>query len=614
MIKSIFPIAVMVFLISISFVSSYETEKLTDIVEIRFPDLVGTHDIGELASLQSKDPEDLVNIKVTNHIGTGKVKLMIYELVNYSYEEEYPCKCVPIGNLTTVSCQTCTRFVPKYKNELVELDPKNLEIDKDTIIYEVFDGCDTIGTMPDGSKGCSIWTDVYVLEEIVGASWFNISWRYKIPIYINQTLTGSDNLINFPVNVSYDLTKLINDSKLDVDGKCLRFINDSETGFLDWEWEDYDSPLYGINGIAQMWVKVEKLEPNNTTLIFMYYDNDCDTDQWGNDTVNTWSYYNFVYHSSLDYDSLGITGIINNGSKQEYGQFASSNYYFNSDKQTLFIGNSALQFDTLNFTIEYWFSFNYSGVLSTTLHTLNYDTRPYLDHYSLVDNTVTYAMRDDASSGGQINPPQTLNDGNFHHIFILKNETNAHVFVDGIHRGSINGFTSNFNFDRNWSLGMELSGALPFTGYIDEFRVTKNKPISYSWVNRSYQQDLIWFGAEENITPTPPEEPNISVSNLTVQLDLCCDLPIRERYCNGSYLITIREITRCYNNGLTCELTNSSERQICHYGCYEDVGIYGAECSPSRWEITLQGLLIALGILIIIFIFTFFKTKHKRRY
>lgn len=68
----------------------------------------------------------------------------------------------------------------------------------------------------------------------------------------------------------------------------------------------------------------------------------------------------------------------------------------------------------------------------------------------------------------------TVNDNNWHHFAVIRNESNLLLFVDGVKKNSIT-LPSNWSLD-NSSLGLNIGAQQNlcyFNGYIDELRVSK---------------------------------------------------------------------------------------------------------------------------------------------
>lgn len=110
------------------------------------------------------------------------------------------------------------------------------------------------------------------------------------------------------------------------------------------------------------------------------------------------------------------------------------------------------------------------------------------------------------------------------------------------------------------------------------------------------------------VTPTTP------ISNITIQCDICDDLPIKTQYCNENQLVTVRERYSCaYGDVSQCVITNQTDITICNFGCEGNLSIYGAECVPySTFEQTVILWIMAILIFLVIFIIPYKLRRTKK--
>ncbi len=93
-------------------------------------------------------------------------------------------------------------------------------------------------------------------------NWWNLNWKYRVPI--NITYTGSSTLTNYQILVT--LSSSFDWSNMSSTGADIRFVDSEGKSLPYWiEYWDYGSK-------ALIWVNVSRIEPGTTT-IYMYYGN-----------------------------------------------------------------------------------------------------------------------------------------------------------------------------------------------------------------------------------------------------------------------------------------------------------------------------------------------------
>ncbi|TFF88823.1 MAG: DUF2341 domain-containing protein, partial [Promethearchaeota archaeon] len=103
----------------------------------------------------------------------------------------------------------------------------------------------------------------FEINDANGASWWNNSWRYRIPI--NITSNGGD-LFNYQIEINIELTDWYNNGYINESGKDIRFVNSSNEEINYWI-EHFD--ISGEN--STIWVKVPVISGNER--IYMYFGN-----------------------------------------------------------------------------------------------------------------------------------------------------------------------------------------------------------------------------------------------------------------------------------------------------------------------------------------------------
>ncbi len=258
-------------------------------IKIRFPDLTKEYNLKDEAIKDGVTSKDLCKIEKTIYKGDGIISLKAYQdVTKEKIKSSYDCNCKNveneiINNLTGEKiteiievCDTCYIYENYVISELIEINPETFKIDKNTEIYEVFEGCSKIEKLDNGKWGCSVFTNVSILGvEIKGATWWNSSWTYKQEINLSNT---AGVLTDYQAKITLNTTNF-NYSHANATGKDIRFTNSSDNS-LDYWIESWNS-----TGDSIIWVEVNSLANATNTTIYMYYGNNVvDSESNGNNT------------------------------------------------------------------------------------------------------------------------------------------------------------------------------------------------------------------------------------------------------------------------------------------------------------------------------------------
>jgi hypothetical protein len=136
-------------------------------------------------------------------------------------------------------------------------------------------------------------------------------FRYEKMTWINNTIDFKIqlNFSNAPdvTRLSMNLSKLISDGKLDSGGKCFLIANSTETGYLNWTYEDMHDSRIGINGTDNTTIWIES--PSDTYTAYVYYGSTCTYTTTNNNTADTFSDYEsfWTFRNSTTHWDLGGT-------------------------------------------------------------------------------------------------------------------------------------------------------------------------------------------------------------------------------------------------------------------------------------------------------------------
>ncbi len=112
----------------------------------------------------------------------------------------------------------------------------------------------------------------------IASAWWNKSWSYRVPIYLDTSVTGAainSTQSNVPVLIKLHSGNFKDFFLLKEDLSDLRFIGGDDKTPLDFHVESFDF----INQLIFIWVKVPQITGAlNTEKIWMYYGNDAAAD------------------------------------------------------------------------------------------------------------------------------------------------------------------------------------------------------------------------------------------------------------------------------------------------------------------------------------------------
>ncbi|MHA2332967.1 MAG: DUF2341 domain-containing protein, partial [Candidatus Hodarchaeales archaeon] len=169
---------------------------------------------------------------------------------------------------------------------------------------------DWISTEYDNQNEPDSFYSVSSKELSPDSSWSMPSYSYRKTITINAAqVSGSGNLINFPVLVNLTDSDLKNTYKVQADGDDILFTNASGTK-LDHEIEYFDQST----GHLTAWVRVPSLSATSDTNIMMYYGNDAATSQenptdvWDAKYMGVWHKQDLTTSTVEDSTTYGLDG------------------------------------------------------------------------------------------------------------------------------------------------------------------------------------------------------------------------------------------------------------------------------------------------------------------
>lgn len=291
-------------------------------------------------------------------------------------------------------------------------------------------------------------------------------------------------------------------SNINNDCSDLRFKSKNETSDLSFEIEECDFTTTDMDGVKEIWgwVRVPSLTRDGNDHIHM---------KWGDDDAlnvssssDTWSSadqnYRIVQHfnedplAAEDSTSNNITGTVQGANYTEIGQFDGAAKFDGSDDRIL-LGNNTVSSDN-NFIVSAWIN------TSASSNGIVIDERDsnFKGFAMLVLDTGE--LRFTVSDGNKnlaLDSTQTVNDGNWHQVAGVWNETNqsAKIYIDGVKvDGKQNVNIGDSEVNDTTAIGVNSGGTDKginqvnfFKGSIDEIEFYNSIPSDYdSWIKAEY--------------------------------------------------------------------------------------------------------------------------------
>jgi Domain of unknown function (DUF2341) len=309
--------------------------------------------------------------------------------------------------------------------------------------------------------------------------WWNSSWRYSVPCYINTTAPSA--LIDFPAHCIVDTQSLISATKMGSLCQDLRVVNGSQDTALDYEIEN------GTCNTAKtvVWIRVPSTSAAGVDTIFLFYGNPTAGD--AQNVVGVWrNGYTSVWHGGGSYvDSLGTNNMTSMGSMSISSDSARCRYgsCFSYDAADAYLQQPSAVQPTGNMTVTAWV---WSSASGSGAHIFDIGTASFNNQDNLLYGTgqFLFAKYQRVGSGfGNVGPSIPL------------------TFVGYVVTGSNNvtAFVNSTTYSLTPIGGTAItSGVINIGGYyynwgkygigtIDEVRLA-NIARSIDWINAEYAQ------------------------------------------------------------------------------------------------------------------------------
>ncbi len=346
----------------------------------------------------------------------------------------------------------------------------------------------------------SITAGVYTIGAGGGAPWYNVAWTHRKRITFDRSrVSGSVALTNFPALISTTDSNL--QASAQASGNDILFTASDGVTKLNHEIELYTNS----SGQLLAWVNLPSLSPTSDTSIYMYYGNPSASDQQNKTAV--WdSNYKMVQHltnaTALDSTSNGRNGTVN-GPASVTGQIGTGASFSNSSHNIQF--SNPLDNGSVAMSLSFWVfrTGNSAGAIFSN-HGTSCAAGPSQDGYNAYVSLLGAGSVDFdyGTNGSGCNGFDTA-AGQFPlNTWTYIALTGGGVYVNGI-LVSGSAIQNHNTSSTNLRVGQTVAGTVPFSGRLDELRISFTTRSS-DWIatefnNQSNPATFEGFGFPEDV-------------------------------------------------------------------------------------------------------------------
>jgi|GEM_PF-1423967 len=344
--------------------------------------------------------------------------------------------------------------------------------------------------------------------------WYNTSWSYRAPIYIDNTQNPYD-LTDYQILFGIDTTDLV-PSQMLANFNDVRFTEDDQTTPVNHYYDSTNS----TSSNTHFWVEVPDIPAKSTETIYIYFGNSGASSASSFDNTLTKDFYEdgLVGLWHLD-DGSPATTVADSSGNGHSGTFNGSPSWQGSDggfwgldnSQSFSAGDHLFFNDSPYVSVphhsEFDFEYNDSFTISTWMKSNSLANDDFLiakqlnsgiyNGYSISKDTsgkIYFSLVGTGSNYASIKTDTGITDTNWHHIVAVHdgtgNTNGMKLYVDGIQKATTINGSNNLGGRtiRNTvpvTFGSRDTGGVPFNGYLDEIRITARE-LSAEEIYRQY--------------------------------------------------------------------------------------------------------------------------------
>jgi hypothetical protein len=163
--------------------------------------------------------------------------------------------------------------------------------------------------------------------------------------------------------------------------------------------------------------------------------------------------------------------------------------------------NSDLDFGTGDFSISGWLKESANSANECVVFRGDSSANNYFQIYIMSDGTIRLRTANSSTGNNTLNPSNTIDDGSWHHVTMLRSSSTLSLYVDGISWGSISS-TANISdpSDATLILGANVGSGNPLTnGSLALWRISATAP-SAEQIKEIYEAEKVLFQANAKCT------------------------------------------------------------------------------------------------------------------
>ncbi|MFX0082020.1 MAG: DUF2341 domain-containing protein, partial [Candidatus Hodarchaeota archaeon] len=367
-------------------------------------------------------------------------------------------------------------------------------------------------------------------------------FKYFKEITFDHTkVSGTSNLINFPVLISIFDADLHNETQLD--GNDIAFNNG--TSWLFHEIELFNKNYNSTHAQLVAWVCIPKLSPFEDTKIRMYYGNSSMESQenvhgvWDSNYIGVW-HLSEISGPVFDSTFNGYDGIVTGASSTSSSMIDGGHEFVRAETDYIEMPGTGNELQLIEFTVEVWMKTPDSTIPDDyyiVTQSLYYDTEAWA--INICDDTGhlnegRFTMK---ISGAQqtVYSNSEITGNNWHHLVGVRDSSQLLIYTDGSLANSELDNTPGqiIQSSKNISIGSAITvDSEDFNGIIDEVRIS-NVARSNGWIATGYENQ---------------KDPNLFYSISSV-IETTNDIPSNAHIFNYNKLIII-DHTRVFGMGV----------------------------------------------------------------
>ncbi|MHA2096193.1 MAG: DUF2341 domain-containing protein, partial [Candidatus Hodarchaeales archaeon] len=316
-----------------------------------------------------------------------------------------------------------------------------------------------------------------------------LKYRKNVTVLANQ-VSGSGNLVDFPVLVDLYDPDLHSSDKVQTNGEDIVFLDTSGTQ-LSHELELFDQNYNSTHAHLIAWVRVPSLSGISNTTISMYYGNNVLASQENREGVWDSNYAGIWHLSETSGGSLAIkdsTTNYNDGTDYGTVELGASGQIYGSIgidayEDYISIADSSSLNITTDLTISVWTKADYYQYSLPIIAKDEAPNSPYAIWYINNSNQIAYNLEGVTTS--QVDSGVTANREAWMYVVLTYDGSSVNIYTNGTLEYSVSKPGTITSNNQPLQFGREEFWGDTYRGYIDEVRISDSIRSS-DWISTEY--------------------------------------------------------------------------------------------------------------------------------